>query len=416
MDRLTTRMDADARTMSIELPNVDAFLPPSRQFLVDHCRASLEVGPVLLTGDAGIGKTWVLNRLIRQSSLVRLISVDLTPNDGPSDFYRHLARGLGLAATGHRGPDRLDIAELLTDRSADGERFALAIDEAQNISSAVWEEVRVLLNRFGAVDGFAQIILIGQTELVRQFATRSLRAIESRLTAHIHLRPIEISEAREWLRRFKPDLNLLEAELESLHRDAGGNPSRLIRQAAAYMTRKSCEVAVAPLVEAKTLVVVPSETDLDNSLPTAMSAVHPLMVPPLTGSDRPPLFVEENSIEVGWSAEESESSAYDQISDSDETDRSLPIASGAESSEQAVHDHYAALQAWREWTSNQEKQVGPVKSDRDLADEIDEAAAVEAADHAENDARERNSIRSEGHQHFAPFGQLFNRMAPVRES
>ena len=415
MDRPNTRMDADARTKSSDLPNVDAFLPLSRQLLFDHCQPFLEVGPILLTGDAGIGKTWATSRLIRLSRSARWITLDFTPHDGPGDFYRHLARGLGLKTTESPGPTRLDVADLLMDRSADGERFALAIDEAHNLNPAVWEEVRVLLNRFGADDGFAHILMIGQTELVRQFATRSLRAIEARLATHVHLRPIDVLEASEWLQRLHPELTLSEVEIETLHRDTGGNPSRLIRQATALAARIRSRIAVAPPIATKKLVVVVPETDLDDAPPQAMIADHPLVVPPLTGPDRPPLHVEENSIEVGWSAEDSESSAFDQNTDADEVDSGLPISGGAESSEQAVHDHYAALQAWREWTSNQEKQVKEVKSDRDLADEIDEAAAIEAADHAENETRERNSIRSEGQQHFAPFGQLFNRMAPVRE-
>ena len=415
MDRPTYRMDADARTKSNYLSDFDAFLPPSRQQILDQCEMSLPVGPILLTGDAGIGKTWLLKRLIRQDHSVRWVTVELTPSDGPKEFYRHLARGLGMKTTACSGPSRLEIADLLSDRSADGERYALAVDEAQNLSEAVWEEIRVLLNHFDVEDGFARCLLLGQTGLVRQFASRSLSAIEARLSAHIHLRPIDIAETRIWLSFHHPELALLDLEVETIHRDSGGNPSRLSRRAASLAARARSRAKVATPEPSIELPKFTSETELDDSPPKAMIPDRSLVHPPLTGPDRPPLHVEENSIEVGWSADDEDSSDLNQAEIQDESEAGLQIHSRVEASDQAVNDHYAALQAWREWTQNQEKQIKPAKSDRDLADEIDEAAAVEATDHAEIAARDSHSIRSEGHQHFAPFGQLFNRMAPVRE-
>ena len=414
MDRPTNRMDADARTERIALPSVDLFLPPSRQLILDHCEQALVNGPILLTGDAGIGKTWTLNRLIRQCPSVRWVTIDLTPSDGPADFYRHLGRGLGLSGSNSLGPSRLDIADLLRDRSADEERFALSIDEAQNLSLAVWDEVRALLNQIGADHGFAHFVLVGQTALVRQFATRALAAIESRLATHFHLRPLDVAETRGWMRQCFPQLTLTDAEVEILHRDAGGNPSRLIRRTTALATRpipRSVASHDTPAISPS----LSSGIDLDDSRSNAMIAEPPVVKSPLVGRDRPPLHVEENSIEVGWAADDDDSSPLDQPEDASAANLGPPITRRAELSEQAVHDHYAALQAWREWARNQELQIKSVRSDRDLADEIDEAAAAEATESTEVVTRERTSIRSEGHQQFAPFGQLFNRMAPVRE-
>ena len=413
MDRPTTRKDADAPTTRIDLPgaNAEAFLPPSRQLILDMAGAALSLGPILITGDAGIGKTWTVSQLIRLEPTTRWLSIDLTPSDGPTDLYRHLARGLRITPS---APNRLDIADALADRTLDGESHGLVIDEAHNLSPDVWEEVRVLANRLGQPDGFAHLILVGQTALVRQFATRTLAAIEARLAAHLHLRPVDLAETREWLTRRHPNWDGSSPELEAIHRDSGGNPARLLRRSSALLARLAPQAPAAIAPEPASGKPTSVQTDLDGLAATAMIAGRPMVAP----VQRPPLHVEENAIEVGWSTDEVAPAAMADDEEDDERadlDRSDGIAPRLDESDQAVHDHYAALQAWREWADNQEKRTVPVRSDRDLADEIDEAADAEAAEAVALPAGDRSSVRAEGYQHFAPFGQLFTRMTPVRE-
>ena len=414
MDRPTTRTDADAPTTRIDLAEAEAYVPPSRKSVLDLALAALGAGPILITGDAGIGKSWLIERLVALIPTSRWACIDLTPSDGPTDLYRYLARALGMGLNDPGRPSRINIADALADRSHDGERFSLVVDEAHNLGPDLWEEVRVLANRLGHPDGFANLILVGQTTLVRRFSTRSLAAVEARLAAHLHVRPIDVAEAREWLTRKHPELDWSTDEVEAIHRDSGGNPSRLIRRSASSSARLAPKPAIAPRFESRASLPIPRESDLDDSDSSAMITVRPSGPTPLTGADRPPLLVEENAIEVGWSADDQEPSDFE------EDDLVEPSGRGglvvpSEQSDQAIHDHYAALQAWREWADNQDKQVSPPKSDRDLADAIDEAAEAEATESAEAVSTDRASVRVEGHQHFAPFGQLFNRMAQVRE-
>ncbi len=231
MDRPTTRKDADARITRIDLP--EAFLPPSRAGDPELGLAALGLGPILITGDAGIGKTWMVGRWTALARDCRWIRIDLTPADGPADLYRQLARGLGIAPA---VPCRLDIADALAERDADGERHSLVIDEAHNLAPDVWEEVRVLANRLGQPDGFQHLILVGQTPLVRRFATRPLAAVEARLAAHVHLRPIDVAEAGEWLGRRHPGLDWS-------GRRAGSGPPRLRRQSRPDSSGNSAAIA-----------------------------------------------------------------------------------------------------------------------------------------------------------------------------
>ena len=382
----------------------DAFLPPSRRAALELALAALGRGPILVTGDAGVGKTWLVDRLAAAVAGCRWARVDLTPADGPRDLYRHVARALGLESGPGDRPERIDVLDALADAAADGRSHGLIVDEAQNLAPEVWEEVRVLANRFGRPDGFAHLILVGQTTLVRRFATRALAAIEARLAAHLHVRPVEVAEAGAWLARLHPGLDWSSAEVEAAHRDSGGVPARLLRRSAAISAR------LAP--------ANPARIAGPDPVPVA-----PAVSVPEAAPGRPPLHVEENSIEVGWSADEGEPGSADAadgpFAEEDESGRvvagRLPVES-----DQAVIDHYAALQAWREWAANQERQANPAaRSDRELADEIDRAAEAEAAefdpDEAPAFAAERGSLRAEGYHQFAPFGQLFSRMPPVGE-
>ena len=396
------------------MPEAEVFVPPSRRSVLNLALAALGVGPILVTGDAGIGKSWLVERLVALAPSSRWAVVDLTPADGPTDLYRHIARALGIGPSDLMPPSRLDIADALADRSHDGHRSSLVIDEAHNLRPDVWEEVRVLANRLGQADGFANLILVGQTALVRRFATRTLAAIEARLAAHLHVRPIDVSEAREWLIQKHPELDWSTDEVEAIHRDSGGNPGRLVRRSASISARLASKSSIAPRHEPAATLSIPRDSDLDDFDPATMIAGSPPTPSPLTGADRPPLLVEENAIEVGWSAEDCDPSSFEENDPVDHT-ASGELSRDQEPSDQAVHDHYAALQAWREWADNQDKRVNRSRSDRDLADEIDEAAEVEATEAAEAVFNDRSSVRVEGYQHFAPFGQLFARMAQVRE-
>src|SRR5260370_9251025 len=87
MDRPTTGTEADAQAPRIALR--EAFVLPSRRPALEVCRDALAVGPVLLTGDAGVGKTWLWRHLGAESPPSRRwMGVDLTPAATPADFYR----------------------------------------------------------------------------------------------------------------------------------------------------------------------------------------------------------------------------------------------------------------------------------------------------------------------------------------
>jgi hypothetical protein len=390
MDRPTTRTDADARGSRLD-PH-EAFVLPSRRPALNRCRGAIEagggigIGPILLTGNAGVGKTWLWRRLRDESPPSRRwIGVDLTPANDPAEFYRLIAHELGRIE-----PTRVDLVDYLAELQADGERLILAIEEAHNLSMPVWEEVRVLANRLGRPGGFASMVLVGQTSLARRFSTRPFASIEARLASKVHLGPIDVDEARELLTGLRPGREWSVEEVEALHRDGAGNPGRMLRMLGPLDSPSIALLATRP--GPVPLLVPPS----------------PMASPdPLTGPGRPPIRVEENMIEVGWSPDDAPSPGEEV----EEPGVPVPTASG----EEAVLDHYAALQAWREWSENQARRTQPSPDLSEAGPEDDVEIDEDEANPLPQPQADRPKVWSEGEQAFAPFGQLFSKMAQARE-
>ncbi len=376
-----------------------------------------EDGPVLLTGEAGVGKTW-LHRQTRASfpDSYRWLEVDMSASVDPVEFQRLILQGLGYEANAGLAEGRGLIADLLIDASASAERWVLVPEEAHNTTPAVLEEVRILGNRLGKHDGFAGIMLVGQNPLIRHLTARTNAPIASRLAGRVHLRALTVDEFGEWVRDLEPDRSISDADIEQLHRMLAGNPRRyLVETRQARKPRTAIEREDRPgLFDAARKVAI------NDPSPAAPSRSWD--VPPVIPA-KPPLEVADEMIEVGWDASSELSTLPEDRNvrfDEAHTENRLPPGTAAAESEERINDHYAALQAWSEWARNQGRE--PVTStivaetidvaDHDLEDDetfIDEESAwTPVAAPAET--------RSESPQPFAPFSQLFSKLKEPRES
>jgi general secretion pathway protein A len=128
------------------------------------------------------------------------------------------------------------------------------------------------------------------------------------------------------------------------------------------------------------------------------------------------LRVEDGLIEVGWEPEsESPSTEVDGETalspETREDDRPSPLA------EEAIHDRYAALQAWNEWARNQGRtatvEPAVVPNERAVpSGELDEDPAEANSQHSAI----APGVWAEGQQNFAPYSQLFTRLKQRRDS
>jgi general secretion pathway protein A len=151
-------------------------------------------GFMQLTGEVGTGKTTLVRTLL-QNKLPKNadVAVVLNPRLSVVEFLETICEELGILAPEFRGSVKALVDALnkqLLKAHAEGRRVILVVDEAQNLSRDVLEQVRLLTNLETAKQKLLQIILIGQPELRDLLAREDLRQLAQRITGRYHLEPL----------------------------------------------------------------------------------------------------------------------------------------------------------------------------------------------------------------------------------
>lgn len=160
-------------------------------------------GFVQLTGEVGTGKTTICRCLLEQVPENVDIAMVLNPKVTAKELIATVCDELGVEypASCDSIKTLVDILNrYLLDAYARGRRTVLIIDEAQNLSADVLEQVRLLTNLETPTQKLLQIILIGQPELRRLLGRDDMRQLSQRVTARYHLEPISRDEADAYIR------------------------------------------------------------------------------------------------------------------------------------------------------------------------------------------------------------------------
>lgn len=160
-------------------------------------------GFVQLTGEVGTGKTTICRCLLEQIPDNVDLAVVLNPKVTAIELIATVCDELGISYDA----DNVSIKSLtdvlnryLLDAYARGRHTVLIIDEAQNLSADVLEQVRLLTNLETSTQKLLQIILIGQPELRTLLAREDMRQLAQRVTARYHLEPISREETGAYIR------------------------------------------------------------------------------------------------------------------------------------------------------------------------------------------------------------------------
>ncbi|MET0091627.1 MAG: AAA family ATPase [Candidatus Thiodiazotropha sp.] len=159
-------------------------------------------GFVLLTGEVGTGKTLLLRSLLAQQLESVDIALILNPRLSRREFLATICDELGID---YQGPpySLKYLSDLLTrhliQTHSAGRHTVLVVDEAQNLSPRVLEQVRLLTNLETSRHKLLRIILVGQPELQQMLARKELRQVDQRITARYHLSPLNLAETRSYI-------------------------------------------------------------------------------------------------------------------------------------------------------------------------------------------------------------------------
>jgi general secretion pathway protein A len=190
-------------------------------------------GFIQLTGEVGTGKTTVVRTLLSRVPHHADVAVILNPRVTPVEFLLTICEELGI---GIEHADRDSVKQMvdalnrrLLAAHADGRRIIVIVDEAQNLSADVLEQVRLLTNLETPTQKLLQIILIGQPELRELLDRTELRQLAQRITGRYHLEPLSREETRGYVRHRLRVAGAAEeiftpSALAEVHRLAAGVP------------------------------------------------------------------------------------------------------------------------------------------------------------------------------------------------
>lgn len=217
---------------------------PSPRFLVlmeEHQEAlatlvyaiDQQEGWALVVGEPGVGKTTLIIALLREMGDRVLSAVVTNPKLVPLDFFNQLALELGLDGPfASKGPFLAALAQFLNRCRREGKLILVVVDEAQDLSAEMLEELRLLGNLDNSSPRVLNIFLVGQPEIVRVLKRSAARALLQRLHRSYALKPLNAEATalyvRQRLKLAGANRDIFDAPaLEAVHQVSRGVP-RLI--------------------------------------------------------------------------------------------------------------------------------------------------------------------------------------------
>jgi general secretion pathway protein A len=192
-------------------------------------------GFVVITGEVGAGKTTILRALINGLAGTQMVVGHLvTTSLGGEDTLRMVGAAFGVRVKDvPKAELLLSLETFLIDQTRQGRRCLLIVDEAQNLSAAAVEELRMLSNFQYGTHSLLQTFLVGQPEFRDILQRPEMEQFRQRVTATCHIGPLDVDETKGYIEhrlhcagaKDKPSFEA--TVFEAVHRATRGIPRRI---------------------------------------------------------------------------------------------------------------------------------------------------------------------------------------------
>ena len=165
-------------------------------------------GFVVLTGEVGTGKTTLLKSVLSSFTDRRISTAFVfNPRLDTLDFLEFVLADFGIPTNPRGRPGMpqtksgmlMQLNRWLIDRFRNGELCAIVVDEAQNLSWELLEEIRLLTNLETSSEKLVQIVLSGQPELEEKLRDPSVRQLRQRISLWCRTRPLTFDETKSYV-------------------------------------------------------------------------------------------------------------------------------------------------------------------------------------------------------------------------
>ncbi len=179
------------------------YLSRSHEEALGHLNYAIQHGDgfVEITGEAGTGKTTICRMFLENLDDHSDAAYIFNPKLDSIQLLKAINTEFGIDAVADNIRDLIDVLNrYLLERKADRKHAILLIDEAQNLSKDVLEQLRLLSNLEMNAAKLIQIILVGQPELSEMLDSYELRQLSQRITLRCHLMPLSLKETGGYIR------------------------------------------------------------------------------------------------------------------------------------------------------------------------------------------------------------------------
>ncbi len=158
------------------------------------------VGFILVTGEVGAGKTTIIRNILKKLKGKYTVAKVFNTKVSSEQLFSMINDDFGLETSGKDKVTLIkELNEFLIDQYANNHQTILIIDEAQNLSDELLEEIRMLSNLETDTQKLLQIILVGQPELRKTLAKPELRQLRQRISISCHIQPLSKEETAEYI-------------------------------------------------------------------------------------------------------------------------------------------------------------------------------------------------------------------------